>query len=149
MSGRFFKNVIKTFIIYVFIIDGMPEFKHICSTCTKPCCEESYVQLTADEAKRYRKHAVKSKGIWLLKSMHKPCIFHKSTGCKLEYNRRPLSCKLYPITFSQKGRRYIAHIDKGCMLHQRFNIKDYKELIAIARTHNIDRDIAISETQYF
>ena len=126
------------------------EHKLNCANCLETCCVISYVQLTPKEAKYFKKDAKKFNDIWFLRSVNKKCLFFKKdVGCILEYSIRPLSCRLYPITFYLEDNKAKVFVDKNCLLYDKSKIIKYKKLIKEAKAVGLDMMIAVSESPAF
>ncbi|MDO8623346.1 MAG: YkgJ family cysteine cluster protein [archaeon] len=126
----------------------MKNKSEICKNCKDKCCERSYVQLTEEEAEKFKDKIkiIKLNGIYFVDSIEKRCLFlRKDNKCILSYKDRPLSCKLYPIGFILENGRVVVSIDENCPLSKHVNLKNEKLLIDDAVKCGLDKSIAETE----
>jgi len=123
----------------------MKNKKNICENCHEKCCVISYVQLTKEEAKKFKDNAIDINGVFFLKDVEKKCVFFGKNQCSLSYQDRPLSCKLYPICFTLKNGKPTVDVDGNCPLAKYVNLEKENPLIQEAIKAGLDKDIAVSE----
>lgn len=117
-----------------------------CKDCNNSCCITKDPQLNIADVNRINDHEsiILSDGVFRIKKVDGACAFFKNDKCSI-YNKRPLSCKMYPYNpiFHQGRKSYTINIeaDKTCKeitLGHSFNVKP----IALQwRKERIDHDM--------
>ncbi len=91
-----------------------------CQSCRGCCGSDGYVDilLTQNDLVYIPKRLVKkSNSLWKFKkSRTGVCYFLTAKGCSLAYKKRPLDCRIYPLTFVIENSKIQTRIFRSCPL---------------------------------